>query len=82
MSCFKYSVASTDIAPCTSPLLLHGSIEKNISKAKELNFNGIEAHLREDAFVDIPNINETLKSNEILISAIVTVVICRQCRRG
>lgn len=72
MSRWNYALSSAEEAPSTAPILLHGSISENLRKAKQLGYQAIEVHLREDDDVDYQDVLQTMEETGIQISSIVT----------
>jgi len=72
MKTWKYSVSSADTAPVTAPLLLLGTVENNLKAAKQMGYDAIEIHTREDEDLDIDLIRRTMRDSGMKISAIVT----------
>lgn len=72
MKNWKHSVSSADTAPSTAPLLLLGTVENNLITAKQMGYDAIEIHTREDEDLDIGSIRRTMQESGMKISAIVT----------
>ena len=68
MKTWKHSVSSADTAPSTAPLLLLGTVENNLRTARQMGYDAIEIHTREDEDLDIDSIRrfdpETQRSVE------------------
>ena len=72
MKTWKHSVSSADTAPSTAPLLLLGTVENNLRTARQMGYDAIEIHTREDEDLDIDSIRRTMQESGMKISAIVT----------
>lgn len=55
-----------------SALLYDESLEENITKIRELNYDGIELAIRDPELLDIVNLKSTLKENNLSVPAIGT----------
>ncbi|MBO7711847.1 MAG: sugar phosphate isomerase/epimerase [Lachnospiraceae bacterium] len=69
---WKIGISSVDEAPDTAPLLLKGSVEENLRKAKELGYDAIEIHTRENVDWDMDAIRSCMAKTGIEISQIIT----------
>ena len=65
-------VSSVEDATDASPLLLKGSVTDNLKKAKELGYDAIEVHTRENVEWDYKEIRSCMKETGVRIAQIVT----------
>jgi sugar phosphate isomerase/epimerase len=72
MKHFRYALSSAPYAPETAPILLKGDICSNLKKAKELGYDAIEIHLRENDPIDLLSIQHTMQQTGVRISMIMT----------
>ncbi len=70
----KISISTAENSDSNSPILLNGSIEKNINQAHKMGYDAIEIHMRENELrgVDLKILKKLMKEKKISISAIVT----------
>lgn len=72
MKNFRYALSSAAYAPESAPILLKGDICSNLKKAKEIGYDAIEVHLRENDPIDISSIQQTMDETGVKISVIAT----------
>lgn len=72
MKTWHHALSTADAAPKTAPILLTGSVQENLAKAKELGYEAIEVHTRPDVVWDYEAINEQMARDEMRIAAIIT----------
>jgi len=69
---WNFALSSADSAPSSAPILLQGSIKENLRMAAALGYNGLEVHVRENAFLNYEDILNTSQECGVKIAAIIT----------
>lgn len=72
MTSWKYAISTADEAPTTAPILLTGSINDNLIKAKNLGYDAIEVHTRPDEIFDYSAIQSQMAQCGTKIAAVIT----------
>lgn len=62
MKTWKYAISTADQAPDTAPILLKGTLVENLKLARELGYDAIELHTREDEEFDYEEIQKAEES--------------------
>lgn len=69
---WRYALSSSDEAPNTAPILLHGDVLHNLKTAASLGYQGLEIHTRENIPLDYGEIARASTDLGVSISAVVT----------
>lgn len=72
MSHYRYALSSAAYAPDSAPILLIGDVCDNLRRAKELDYDAIEIHMRETDPINIPAVLKTMEETQVRVAMVVT----------